>query len=138
MIQLATEQHIPYIVEGMLALKQQTGWAAYDQPGYNRDTLTAYTTARLYDPQSVCYLWCDGDGTPVAFCGASLSTFHLPPHMPLVFEWGWFGRPRAAAQCWQACMKWGKKHGATLAFYSRSTPGQRKDRVIEHQTWRVL
>ena len=138
MMRLATERDIPYILEGMLQLKQQTGWAAYVQPGYNATSLTTYLYDRLYDPQSVCVVWQPLNGIPSAFCGGSLSTFHLPPHMPLVFEWGWFGRPRHAAQCWHHVKQWGKKHGATLAFYSRSTPGRRANRVQEHQTWSVL
>ena len=137
MIRHATHADIPALTQGMMALKDHTGWSAYHQPGYNHDTLTAFLTARLLHPQSVLFVWDPGTGVS-AFCGGSLQWFTLPPYMPSVLEWGWFGPARPAAKCWNALCEWGRDHGAELAGRVSAVPGTHPKRIRESLTWKVL
>lgn len=138
MIQLAQESDIPLLVQGMLQLKQSTGWSQYYQPGYNATTLSQFITDRLYDSRSVLYVSYDTSNVLRAFCGASLNQFYLPPYMPLLFEWGWFGQPRAATQCWQYAVRWGKKRGAQLVGRVRARNSQQPRKIVEEYVWKVI
>ncbi len=137
MLRLATLDDIPWLVHAMLELKAQTGWALYLQPAYNYDTLTHFLTNRLYDPLSLCMVWDPGDG-PTAFCGGSLQSFVLPPHMPCVLEWGWYGPHKAAVKCWHAIVDWGVHHGAKLSGRVASQPGTSSQEIRETVIWKVL
>jgi hypothetical protein len=133
MLRQATSTDIPLLTAGMLALKDHTQWRII-KGAYNSETLTQFLQQQLESATSVCYLWDDPlDG---AFCGVSLGRMHLPPHLPYVFEWGWMGKPRTAAQCWRACTKWGKRHGAMLGC--RTIAGIDNRHVTELVTWEVL
>lgn len=136
MIRLATHKDIPQIVEGMLALKAQTGWANYGRAGYTRESLRVFLTERLNSSNDVLYVWDDDSIT--AFCGGSMSNFLLPPHMPIVLEWGWFGLRRDAAECWSMVKRWGKRRGAELAYRVLARPGSSSTRIREEVTWEVL
>lgn len=136
MLRLAQDKDIPAIVEGMLALKAQTGWSQYERPGYTRESLTVFLYDRLLDSNSVLYV--SGDDTISAFCGGSLNRFYLPPHMLNVFEWGWFGDKRGCVECWNAVKRWGKRHGAELAGRVAAKPGTRPDTIEEHVIWKVI
>ena len=138
MVRLAQLSDLPFITHGLLNLKQQTAWSRYKQSGYNNDTLSQFIKDRLVDSQSVCYVSCCGDGQLCAFCGGSLNRFYLPPHMPLVFEWGWFGPSKQATECWHAVVQWGRKHGAELAGRVRAHPGSRPGKIVEQYVWKVL
>ena len=137
MIRLAREDDTPAIIQGMLALKPLTGWALYDRPGYDESSLTYFLYKRMADPRSVLYVWDVGTSIS-AFCGGSLDRFYLPPHMPLVFEWGWWGPPREAVQCYQAVARWGKRHGAELIGHVKARPGMQANAIHEHIVWKVI
>ncbi len=136
-IRLATTQDLPWLVQSMLALKAQTGWSLYLQPGYNEESLARFLTQRLQDPLSLCVVWDPGDG-PTAFCGGSLQSFVLPPYMPCVLEWGWGGPPKAAVKCWHAIVEWGLTHGAQLSGRVASQPGTSPQEIRETIIWKVL
>lgn len=121
----------------MLQLKAHTTWGAYDQPGYTQEALTRFLAEQLVSPDAVCVVW-DTAGRPDAFCGGRLSTFVLPPFMPLVFEWGWAGSPRAATRCWQRVRQWGKQKGAQMAYRAIPYTPSSKTRIRELVTWEVL
>lgn len=137
MIRLATTDDIEYIVGGMLSLKQNTGWAAYIQPGYNEDTLRQFIKRELLNPESVLYMSEMGVHKS-AFCGASLQSFYLPPHMPCVLEWGWFGDREGCVRTWQACVEWGKRRGAQLCGRVRPQIGRKHNEILEQIVWRVI
>ena len=136
MIRLAQPKDVDAIVEGMLALKEQTGWKYYDQPRYNHDTLTEFIRRRLLDGNSVLMVW-DEDNV-AGFIGASLHRVTLPPYMPMLYEWGWFGIPKVCARLLHAACQWGKRRGAELVGYARPTPGSRPGVIREQFVWKVL
>jgi hypothetical protein len=137
MFRLATLDDTPALVDAMYKLKDQSQWAAVEEHAPTAQ-LTDWIRERLSSPRSVCYVWDDGRDDISAFCGASLSQFYLPPHMPTVFEWGWYGSPKRAVQCWRACCAWGKKHGAEWAGRVSGKVGTDPRRVIEAITWEKL
>lgn len=121
----------------MLELRHKTDWVKFNREGYDNESLQQFISAKLADPGSVCYVWDTGDHGVRAFCGASLTRFHLPPHMLLVYEWGWAGESRYTVKCWQGVKAWAKKRGAELAQRASHavTPGRH---IVEHVTWEVL
>ena len=137
MLRHATPEDIPWLAHQMLLLKTLTGWASYEQPGYNYESLTRFLTLRLLSPDSVCWVW-DVAGVPLAFCGGDLQTFVLPPYMPVVLEWGWSGPRRPATACWRALREWGRAKGALLAMRASSQPTGHTTRIREQHTWEVL
>lgn len=136
MLRLARDTDIPAIVEGMLVLQAKTGWSTYERTGYTREALGAFLSGHLESSNSVLYVW-ESD-TLTAFCGGTLSNFMLPPHMPIVLEFGWFGVDRDAAAVWNAVKHWGKRRGAELAYRVLARPGSSKTRIREEVTWEVL
>lgn len=138
MIRLATYTDIPYIVEGMVALKVRTGWACYLTDGYTHENLQQFVKDRLSDSQSILYISEPTAGSLQGFCGASLNQFYLPPYMPLLFEWGWFGSPKEAARCWRASVQWGLKRGVQLVGRVHVSKGTRPSKIIEQQVWKVV
>lgn len=138
MLRLAQPRDVPTIAQGLLALRQQTGWKFYNHDGYTCDSLSAFVHDQLANPLTVCYVWEDDTHRVSAFCGATLSRYMLPPHMPMVLEWGWFGQGRAAANCWMACKRWAKKRGAEIAYRALTAPVGNKKRIRESVTWEVL
>lgn len=136
MIRLARVEDIDVIATGLLELKAKTGWAFYGRDGYTRESLRVFLASRLNDSDSVLYVW-EAD-TVTAFCGGQMSRFLLPPHMPIVLEFGWFGCERDAIECWVAVKEWGKRRGAELAYRVLARPGSSKTRIREEVTWEVL
>ena len=136
MIRLAQPKDVDAIVEGMLALKERTGWRYYERDGYNHDTLGQFITARLLDGNSVCLVW-DEDAV-VGFIGASLYHATLPPHMWVLREWGWWGSPKVCAHLYRAAGRWGKRQGAELLGYTLASPGSRAGLIREQFVWKVL
>lgn len=138
MIRLAQASDVPSVTEQMIQLQSRTAWAQFKEWGYNHASLSRFIHEKLSDPNAVLYVWDDGDDRVAAFCGGALNLFYLPPHMPLVFEWGWFGPPRQAAACWRAVKSWGKRRGARLAGRVRTQPGTSAHVADEHMIWKVL
>jgi hypothetical protein len=122
------------VVTGMLALKANTAWARHPGVGYTRDTLTAFLRHQLTRETVVMYVTDDA----TSFCGGALSTFYLPPHTPLLFEWGWYGTPRGCAACWRAVKRWGARRGAQIVYRVLARPGSSPTRIRERVTWEVL
>ena len=137
MIRLAQHTDIEHIAQMMLELKQHTGWRHAIHPGYNRDALVEFVGHELLNPASVVYVCSDG-GEVVAFCGCSLGQLPWPPYLVTIGEWGWAGPARESARCWRACVEWGKKRGAGVAYRVTGQPGRRAKRVTETVTWEVL
>lgn len=137
MLRLARHTDVPVLVQMMLKLRHTTAWSMYTREGYNHDSLTEFVTARLLDIQSVCYVW-DADEGVTGFCGGSLSRFYLPPHMPIMHEWGWYGEPKVAVQCWKMVQQWAKQHGAELSYRVSGKPGNSVTKFVEQGTWEVL
>ena len=137
MLRLANHTDVEGIVDGLLSLKARTGWSRYHQPGYNQQSLREFVTRQLNSSVSVCYVW-DAGGVVKAFCGGELRRFNLPPYMPCVLEWGWYGSQREAVRCWQKVRRWGLLRGAELAGRVHPRPATRSNRVIEQVVWEIL
>lgn len=137
MLRLATYEDIPEIVDGLIKLKQHTGWSQYRQPGYNPSALREFVTQQLNSAVSVCYVWDTGRGIQ-AFCGGELRRFNLPPYMPCVLEWGWYGPARESVRCWKKVRQWGVLRGAELAGRVHPRPATSKRRVVEEVIWEIL
>lgn len=137
MLRLANDKDVPWLTDQMLKLQPETAWAKW-QGGYDSVSLSRFLNERLHDPNSVCYVWDDGHSGLSAFCGTSINHFPLPPHVPVMFEWGWRGRAKESARCWRACCEWAKRRGAVYGCRVSGRPGSNDRRVCELVTWEKL
>jgi hypothetical protein len=137
MLRLATDTDIPELVRMMLAVKADSGWA--NEPGaYNADTLTEWTALQLRESWGLCVVWEADPARLSAFCGVTFDALLHPPHLPFVYEWGWYGPVREAALCWRACTDWGRKHGAVYGKRATSNGRVHARRIEETMTWEKL
>lgn len=136
MLRPATVDDIPFIADLMLSLKPISGWAHYKHEGYDLDTLEKFIYNQLTNPHAVCIVSDPGNG-PNAFCGAQLHRFMLPPHMPVLYEWGWGGERKSAIRCWRAVCEWGRGRGAELAGRTTAKPSNSRH-IQEVMTWERL
>lgn len=138
MLRLLRHTDIDTVVRMMLALRHTTAWSKYTREGYTYEALQQFISDRAFDPRSVCYVWDTGHGGVSAFCGGTLTPFNLPPHMPVVYEWGWYGSPREAVTCWKQVCAWAKLRGAELGYRVSGRPGSTMNKFCELGTWEVL
>lgn len=136
MVRLATHHDIPYLVTQLLSLRESSAWANYDRDGYDTKSLTHYLNTQLLNPSSVCYV-SELNDEYRGFCGAQLHRFTLPPHMLVLYEWGWGGYRRDAVQCWKSVRLWGISKGAELAGRTTARPSKSRH-ITELMTWEKL
>lgn len=136
MIRLAAETDLPHLVAGITAMRAATAWSQVEEE-WTDDALWRVLERQLRSPNHVCYVWDSGDHACESFCGCKLTRFHLPPHMPVLYEWGLGGSKRGMAACWRACKDWGRANGARWACRGLATSGT-KHRVREITTWEKL
>lgn len=73
-----------------------------------------------------------------AACGVRLTTTDIPPHIPIAYEWMWFGETRSAAKAMKQCREWAQAQGARWLVYATHNKRHSATRFTENLNWRKL
>lgn len=109
------EAELSMCAKALLDLQDTTAWRR-SQGHLNQADLESWMYLALTSRDDLSLFVADEAGTIVGGCGGAMGQQMLPPHVPYVWEWIWWGRDkRILAKTWRAVVAWGREKGAWLS-----------------------